>query len=248
MHNRHQRERGLTRRRKAPSMRIFLVEDDERLASVIARGLRKHSYAVDVAGDGETAIFQAETNEYDLLVLDVMIPKGDGFEVCRTLRANGFAAPILFLTARDAVSDRVKGLELGGDDYLVKPFDFDELIARVRALMRRRSAPHAPVISLADLDLDTAARSARRGDREIELTSKEFAVLEYLMLNPGRVVGRAEIAEHAWDDSYDPFSNVIDVYIRRLRRKIDDHADIALIRTRRGSGYVITDAPEPADA
>lgn len=229
-------------------MRIFLVEDDERLASVIARGLRKHSYAVDVAGDGETAIFQAETNDYDLLVLDVMIPGIDGFDVCRRLRANGFAAPILFLTARDAVGDRVRGLELGGDDYLVKPFDFEELVARVRALMRRRGVFSSPVLRLADLELDTAARAARRSGRDIELTSKEFAVLEYLMLHPGRVVGRAEIAEHAWDDTYDPFSNVIDVYIRRLRRKIDEGEELALIRTRRGSGYVVSDTPEPSDA
>jgi two-component system copper resistance phosphate regulon response regulator CusR len=228
-------------------MRIFVVEDDERLASVIARGLRKHSYAVDVASDGETAIFQAETNEYDLLVLDVMIPRHDGFDVCRSLRENGFAAPILFLTARDSVADRVRGLELGGDDYLVKPFDFDELVARVRALMRRRHVLRSAVLAVADLTLDTATRTASRAGRAIDLTAKEYSVLEYLMENPGRVVSRTELAEHAWDHSYDPFSNVIDVYIRRLRRKLDAGEPVPLIRTRRGAGYVLTDAPEPVD-
>jgi two-component system copper resistance phosphate regulon response regulator CusR len=228
-------------------MRIFVVEDDERLASVIARGLRKHSYAVDVACDGETAIFQAETNEYDLLVLDVMIPRHDGFDVCRSLRENGFAAPILFLTARDSVADRVRGLELGGDDYLVKPFDFDELVARVRALMRRRHVLRSTVLAVADLTLDTATRTASRAGRAIDLTAKEYSVLEYLMENPGRVVSRTELAEHAWDHSYDPFSNVIDVYIRRLRRKLDAGEPVPLIRTRRGAGYVLTDAPEPVD-
>ncbi len=228
-------------------MRIFVVEDDERLASVIARGLRKQAYAVDVAGDGETALFQAETNEYDLLVLDVMIPHGDGFTVCRSLRENGFMAPILFLTARDGVADRVRGLELGGDDYLTKPFVFDELVARIRALLRRRHVLRSPVLAVGDLTLDTAKRAARRDGREIELTSKEFSVLEYLMEHAGRVVTRTEIAEHAWDHTYDPFSNVIDVYIRRLRRKVDMESLTPLIHTRRGTGYVLTDAPEPAD-
>ena len=229
-------------------MRIFLVEDDERLASVIARGLRKQSYAVDVAGDGDTAVFQAETNDYDLVVLDAMIPERDGFSVCRDLRSNGFAAPILFLTARDAVEDRVRGLELGADDYLVKPFEFPEFLARIRALMRRRSFLRPAVLAVGDLTLDTASRTAHRSGRLVDLTAKEFAVLEYLMEHRGRVVSRTELAEHVWDHNYDPFSNVIDVYIRRLRRKIDDGFDVALIRTRRGAGYVVTDAPEPADA
>ena len=229
-------------------MRIFLVEDDERLASVIARGLRKQSYAVDVADDGETALFQAETNDYDLVVLDAMIPRRDGFDVCRDLRSNGFDAPIMFLTARDSVEDRVRGLELGADDYLVKPFEFPEFLARIRALLRRRSVLHPSVLTVGDLTLDTSSRAARRDGRTIDLTSKEYGVLEYLMTHPGRVVSRTELAEHVWDHNYDPFSNVIDVYIRRLRRKVDAGFALPLIRTRRGSGYVVTDAPEPADA
>lgn len=229
-------------------MRILIVEDDERLASVIARGLKKQAYAVDIATDGETAIFQAETNDYDLLVLDVMIPHRDGFDVCRTLRGNGLSAPILFLTARDAVEDRVRGLEIGADDYLVKPFEFAELLARVRALLRRRPVLRSPVLTVGDLRLDTARRIAFRGETPVDLTSKEFAVLEYLIENAGRVVTRTELAEHAWDHTYDPFSNVIDVYIRRLRRKVDDGFDHQLIRTRRGAGYVISDEPEPVEA
>jgi len=217
------------------------MEDDERLARAIVRGLRKHGFAVDHAGDGDSALFQAETNNYDLLILDVMVPKRDGFEVCGTLRANGVTAPILFLTARDSVDDRVHGLDLGADDYLVKPFDFAEFLARVRALTRRRSELRSAELAVGDLLLDVGSRAATRDGRSVELTTKEFAVLEYLVDHAGRIVTRTELAEHVWDENYDPFSNVIEVYIRRLRRKIDAQAEYPLIHTRRGSGYIVAD-------
>jgi two-component system copper resistance phosphate regulon response regulator CusR len=226
-------------------MRILVVEDDREHAAIIARGMRKHAFAVDVAEDGDDALFFAETNDYDLVVLDVMLPKRDGFEVCRRLRAGGSRVAILMLTARDAVADRVAGLETGADDYLVKPFDFAELLARVHALLRRNRVYRGPVLAVGDLTLDTAAQTVRRGGRALTLTSKEYALLEFLMRNAGRVVGRAELAEHVWDNSYDAFSNIIDVYIRRVRRKVDAGFDPPLIRTRRGTGYIITDDPEP---
>lgn len=226
------------------TMRILLVEDDRQHAAIIARGLRKHAFAVDVAGDGEEGLFLAQTNAYDVIVLDVMLPKRTGIEVCRTLRESGSDVPVLMLTARDAVEDRITGLETGADDYLTKPFAFDELVARVRALLRRARRYEAPVLAVGALTIDTGARSARRGEREISLTSKEFALLEFLARNAGRVVGRAEISEHVWDNSYDAFSNVIDVFIRRLRRKIDDGETIRMLRTRRGAGYLLTAEPD----
>jgi two-component system copper resistance phosphate regulon response regulator CusR len=226
-------------------MRILVVEDDTRLATVVARGLRKQAFAVDTAGDADEALFFAQTNPYDLMVLDVMLPGRDGFAVCRQLRQDGCSTPILMLTARDSVEDKVTGLELGADDYLTKPFDFNELVARVRALLRRRQVYRSPQLTVGDLTLDTASRTAWRGGREIELTTKEYAVLEYLVENAGRVIGRAELAEHVWDENYDPFSNVIDVYIRRLRQKIDDGFPTRLIRTRRGAGYVVSTDPIP---
>ena len=225
-------------------MRILLVEDDRQHAAIIARGLRKHAFAVDVASDGDEALFLAQTNDYDVLVLDVMLPKRDGFDVCRKLREGGSDVPVMMLTARDAVEDRIAGLETGADDYLTKPFDFAEFIARIRALLRRPRRYEAPVLQVGDLSIDTGARTARRRDREILLTSKEFALLEFLARNAGRVVGRAEISEHVWDNSYDAFSNVIDVFIRRLRRKVDDGEERRLLRTRRGAGYVLSAAPE----
>jgi two-component system copper resistance phosphate regulon response regulator CusR len=226
------------------TMRILLIEDDRQHAAIIARGLRKHAFAVDVAADGEEGLFLAQTNAYDVLVLDVMLPKRTGIEVCRTLRECGSDVPVLMLTARDAVEDRITGLETGADDYLTKPFAFDEFVARVRALLRRVRRYEAPVLAVGDLTIDTAARSARRGERDIPLTSKEFALLEFLARNAGRVVGRAEISEHVWDISYDAFSNVIDVFIRRLRRKIDDGEAVKMLRTRRGAGYLLSAEPE----
>ncbi|HEX7312669.1 MAG TPA: response regulator transcription factor [Pyrinomonadaceae bacterium] len=227
-------------------MRILLVEDEPDAARMLAKGLREESYAVDVAGEGEHALELAFVNDYDLVILDVMLPGRDGFAVCRELRATGSAVPVLMLTARDAVEDRVAGLDSGADDYLPKPFDFEELLARVRALLRRRPALYPEVINVADLSLDTRARRARRGGRDVELTAKEYALLEYLARRADEVVGRADIAEHVWDESYDPFSKVIEVFIQRLRRKVDEGHDLKLIRTRRGEGYTLT--AEEADA
>ncbi len=221
-------------------MRILIVEDDVRLAAVVSRGLRKHAYAVDVATDGEEGSFFAETNSYDLLILDVMLPKKTGFELCRELRANGSELPILMLTARDAVADRVSGLDAGADDYLVKPFDFDELLARVRALSRRRPIFLNQQIAVSDLILNQTTRTARRGQRAIGLTTKEYALLEFLMENAGRVLTREQIAEHVWDINFDAFSNVIDVYVGRIRRKVDMEDETPLVHTRRGTGYLLS--------
>lgn len=227
-------------------MRILLVEDDPTLSQFVAKGLREHSYAVDVATDGDDAVYQAAINPYDAIVLDVMLPKRDGFAVCRELRRRKLAAPVLMLTARDAVSDRVTGLDTGADDYLTKPFDFGELLARLRALLRRGPVLKPTAIRVGDLVLDTHAQRATRDGRPIALTAKEYALLEFLARHAGRVVGRAEISDHVWDDNYDPASNLIESYINRLRRKIDGEGRKPLIHTRRGAGYIL--APdEPGD-
>ena len=197
-------------------MRVLLVEDEERVAGFIARGLREQAYAVDVAGDGEQAVYLVAVNDYDLIILDLMLPRKDGYAVCREARAGGYRGPILMLTARDAVDDRVAGLDAGADDYLIKPFDFKELLAALRALGRRSAALRPPVARVADLALDTASHRVERGGRRVSLTAKEYALLEFLVLNEGRVVGREQIAEHVWDEAFDPFSNIIDVYIKRL--------------------------------
>ncbi len=228
-------------------MRILLVEDEPDAAKMLAKGLREHTYAVDVATDGEKALEQAFINEYDLILLDVMLPRKDGFEVCRELRNTGSTIPILMLTARDAVEDRIAGLDRGADDYLVKPFDFHELLARVRALLRRGPALRPEIITIADLRIDTRARLIWRADHAIELTAKEYALIEYLARRAGEVVTRTDIAEHVWDENFDPFSNLIEVYIQRLRRKIDDDQAVKLIRTRRGEGYTLTTSDGDAD-
>ena len=220
-------------------MRILLVEDDVRISSFIAKGLRENSYAVDFAADGEQALYQASINDYDVLILDVMIPKKDGFAVCGELRSSGSKTPILMLTARDAIDDRISGLDCGADDYLVKPFDFKELLARLRALLRRNGEFRPPKIIVADLEIDTAARRVWRGGHEIELTGKEYALLEYLAREQNKVVGRSAIAEHVWDENFDAFSNLIEVYIKRLRIKVDDGFETRLIHTRRGAGYIL---------
>jgi len=218
-------------------MRILVVDDDRRLCSVIQRGLTEEAYAVDVAYDGEEGEYLAWINPYDLIILDIMMPKKDGIKVCRSLRANSINTPILMLTAKDAVEDRVKGLDAGADDYVIKPFAFNELLARIRAQLRRDGASKSPELKAGDLILNTLSRLAKRGDREIELTTKEFALLEYLMHHPNIVVTRTMLEEHAWNYDFESNSNLVDVYIRRLRRKIDIEGHDDLIQTVRGAGY-----------
>jgi two-component system copper resistance phosphate regulon response regulator CusR len=220
-------------------MRILLVEDEPRMVNVIAKGLREQSYAVDVAGDGEAALYQASINDYDVIILDVLLPKQDGFEVCRELRGRGDATPVLMLTARATVDDRLTGFDAGADDYLTKPFSFRELVARVRALMRRDPQLRPDVFQLDDLIVDSASHRVTRAAREIELTAKEYALLEFLTRRAGQLVSRSEIAAHVWDDSFDPFSNTIEVYMNRLRKKIDDEYPVKLLHTRRGEGYIL---------
>lgn len=229
-------------------MRLLLVEDEPRVAHFIAKGLREQSYAVDVAADGEDALFRLSINDYDLVILDVMLPKKDGFAVCRELRQQRLHIPVLMLTARDAVDDRVQGLDSGADDYLVKPFEFKELLARVRALLRRKQTSlRSDILQIADLTINTANHTAVRNGRSIPLTAKEYALLEFFVLRAGQLLGREEIAEHVWDENFDPASNVIDVYVRRLRRKIDDGFAPALIHTRRGEGYLLSVNSEDDD-
>ncbi|NOT47490.1 MAG: response regulator transcription factor [Acidobacteria bacterium] len=225
-------------------MRILLVEDDPRIAGFITKGLRENSYAVDSVNDGGEAVYQAEVNDYDVIILDVMLPRKDGFEVCAELRAAGLQTPVLMLTARDAVEDRIFGLDCGADDYLTKPFDFNELLARLRALLRRRAEVRPAKIVVSDLEIDTASRCVKRAGHDIQLTTKEYALLEYLACEKDKVVGRAEIAEHVWDENFDAFSNLIEVYIRRLRSKIDEGFTPRLIHTRRGAGYILESNPQ----
>jgi two-component system, OmpR family, copper resistance phosphate regulon response regulator CusR len=221
-------------------MRILLVEDEATAARFIAKGLREASYAVDVAPDGEAAADCCARNDYDVIVLDVMLPRKDGLSLCRDLRAAGADVPVLMLTARDAVESRIEGLDAGADDYLTKPFDFRELLARVRALTRReRRRIAADRLSIRHVTIDMPGRRVWRHGVEVALTAREFALLEFLARRRGEVVGRGEIAEHVWDDRYDAFSNVVDVYVQRLRRKLDEPSGESLIRTRRGEGYQV---------
>jgi two-component system copper resistance phosphate regulon response regulator CusR len=192
-------------------------------------------------------LYQAAVNQYDIVILDVMLPLKDGHTVCRELRASGFRTPILMLTARDAVDDRVEGLDSGADDYLAKPFDFKELLARLRALLRRSAGLRPQVARVADLALNTASHAVTRAGKPVSLTAKEYALIEFLVLNQGRLVGREQIAQHVWDENFDPFSNVIDVYIKRLRAKLDTGFSRRLIHTRRGEGYILTADPEVND-
>ncbi|HNV86631.1 MAG TPA: response regulator transcription factor [Candidatus Omnitrophota bacterium] len=218
-------------------MRILLVEDDPRVASFIRRGLREEHYAVDVASDGEQALFTAQTGEYDLIILDLLLPKKSGLEVLRTLRAEKVPIPVLILTAKDKPEDKVTGLDAGADDYLTKPFGFEELLARIRALLRRRGDMTPTILRLADLELDTLRHRATRKGKEIPLTNREYALLEFFLRHSNQVVTRSMLAEHVWEHDFDTFSNVIDVHIARLRRKIDDGFSPKLLQTLRGSGY-----------
>ena len=218
-------------------MRVLVVEDELRMASLIRRGLTSEGLAADVAPSGEDALWLAGAHEYDAIVLDVMLPGIDGFETCRRLRESGVWAPVLMLTARDAVEDRVAGLDTGADDYMLKPFAFAELLARLRALVRRGEPERPSVLQVGDLTLDPAAREVKRGDDEIRLSAKEFSLLETFMRRPGEVLSRLHLLEHAWDFAYENRSNVVDVYIRHLRRKIDEPFGRCSLETVRGAGY-----------
>ncbi|HYQ11448.1 MAG TPA: response regulator transcription factor [Gaiellaceae bacterium] len=218
-------------------MRVLIVEDELRMASLIRRGLTNEGLAADVAVRGADALWMAEAHDYDAVLLDVMLPDVDGFEVCRRLRAAGVWAPVLMLTARDSVEDRVAGLDSGADDYLVKPFSFAELLARLRALARRGDGERPAVLVVDDLRLDPATRDVVRGSTPIQLTAKEFALLETFMRRAGEVLSRLHLLEHAWDFAYDNRSNIVDVYVRRLRRKIDEPFERRSLETVRGAGY-----------
>lgn len=218
-------------------MRVLVVEDDPRMADVIAKGLRENSYAVDIAHDGDAGLYQTSINDYDVIILDVLLPKRDGFQVCSELRTRGNNTPILMLTARAAIDDRITGLDAGADDYLTKPFSFRELLARIHALLRRDAQLRPNVLEIGDLVLDSVSHRVSRANREVQLTAKEYALLEYLARRAGQLVSRAEIAAHVWDDTFDPFSNTIEVYMNRLRKKIDDNHAVKLLHTRRGEGY-----------
>jgi heavy metal response regulator len=220
-------------------MRILVVEDEKKVASFLKKGLEEEYYAVDCAYDGEEALFMVEANNYDLVLLDIMLPKIDGLEVLKGVRDKGLTFPVLMLTAKDSVEDVIKGLDAGGDDYLTKPFAFAELLARVRALIRRKEREPAEELRVADLVLDPVTHTVRREEREIELTTKEYALLEYLMRHVNRVVTRTMISEHVWDYNFDPMTNVIDVYVNHLRKKIDRNSSQRLIHTIRGVGYVL---------
>ncbi len=225
-------------------MRVLLVEDESKLAHVIETGLEEESFAVETVRDGEQALERAGQTAYDLIILDVMLPGIDGLAVCRDLRARGNLTPILILSARGMVEDRVRGLEVGADDYLTKPFAFMELSARIRAILRRRQPADLLLLRVGDLTLDPISRVVKRGDRRVDLSQKEYALLEYLMRHAGQVVTRAMIAERVWDFDFDRLTNVIDVYINHLRNKVEHGAEPRLIHAVRGSGYVIRDPDE----
>jgi two-component system OmpR family response regulator len=224
-------------------VRVLLVEDDAKLARAVARGLRHEGYAVDVAADGDAALMQAAVYDYDAIVLDIMLPRRDGLGVCDALRERGCWAPVLMVTARGAIPDRVRGLDAGADDYLPKPFDFDELLARLRALLRRAPAERPARLEVGDLVVDPATHAVTRAGTPVELTAREFAVLEYLARHPGQAVTRTRLLDHVWDENYDGSTNVVDVYVGYLRRKLEQPFGRPLIRTLRGVGWTLE--PEP---
>ena len=220
-------------------MRLLVVEDEKKVASFIRKGLEEEGYAVDLVSDGKTGLIMGLDGIHDLIILDINLPKMDGLSILRELRNKNVKTPVLLLTVRAAIEDKVIGLDTGADDYLTKPFAFQELLARVRALLRRRADAESPLLQVADLTLDPATRLVSRGDQKIELTAKEFALLSYFMRNPGRVLTRTMIAEHVWDYDFDPMTNVIDVYVNYLRKKIEANGEEKLIHTVRGVGYVM---------
>jgi len=224
-------------------MRILVIEDEKKVASFIQRGLEAEHYQVDVAYDGEAGLLQVFDNDYDALILDVMLPKRDGLSILRDIRTRKLTTPVLVLTARDTVSDKVTGLDQGADDYLTKPFAFEELLARLRALLRRGASSPSPDLTLADLRLDLVTHQVTRAGKRVDLTAKEFALLEFFLRQPGRVLSRALIAQHVWGVNFDTFTNVIDVYVNYLRKKIDADFEPKLLHTVRGVGYVMK-APE----
>jgi heavy metal response regulator len=227
------------RNQKENNMRILVVEDEKKVASFIKRGLEEEGFSVDLAYDGEEGLYMGETNPYDLILMDVMLPKMDGLAVVKELRKKEITSPVLCLTAKDKVEDIVAGLDSGSDDYLTKPFAFAELLARVRALSRRGAKDRGAEIQFADLRLDPVAHKVWRGDKEIDLTAKEYGLLEYFMRNPNQILTRTMIAEHVWDYTFDSFTNIIDVYVNYLRKKVDRDYDKKLIHTVRGVGYVL---------
>jgi len=220
-------------------MRLLVIEDEDKVRSFIVKGLKENGYTVDEASNGEDGLFLAENESYDCIVLDILLPKFDGYQILRLIREKNINTPVIFLTAKDAVEDRVKGFELGSDDYLVKPFKFVELLARIRALIRRGAPSSSTILQVFDLEMDLVKRKVSRSGRDIELTPKEFTLLEYLMQHEGEVVTRTILMEHVWGYHFDPNSNVIDVHINALRTKIDKEFSATLIHTRRGMGYVL---------
>ncbi len=222
------------------NVQILVVEDEEKIANFLRRGLLEESYCVDIAGDGEDALYKFEINEYDLIILDLMIPKVDGITVCQKIREVNTSIPILVLTAKDAIEDKIKGLDAGADDYMTKPFPFSELSARVRALLRRGKKADPTILTIDNLSLDPATRIAKRGNKTIILTAREYALLEYFMRNPNRVLTKTELLEHVWDYNYDGLSNVLETYVKYLRKKLMVHPEEKeIIHTMRGSGYIL---------
>ena len=220
-------------------MRILVIEDEEKIATFIERGLKEQHYTVDIASDGTTGLYLAEINPYDIIILDLKLPDCDGLSICKELREKKITSPILMLTARSGINDRVIGLDSGADDYLTKPFAFEELLARIRALLRRQTPQLSTVLKIGDLELEQLTHHVMRGDKEIPLTGKEYSLLEYFMVHADQVITRTMISEHVWNEDFDSFTNVIDVYVNYLRNKVDKGFDKQLIHTIRGVGYIL---------